>query len=298
MRVWLNKYFGFSKSEFNGLLLLVLIIVALKAAPFFYGLIKTEENDSKALSSQLAKIEITDNDISVNNVKGFAHTFKKKSKLFKFDPNQLNAGGWQLLGLSPKQAQAVVNYVSKGGKFRKAEDLQKMYTISPELYQKLLPFVIIDPRFSSYPRNESTYAKKEFAKKPVAIIDINHADSAELEEIKGIGPALARRISKYRDRLGGFYRKEQLLDVYGLDSSRYDEIKDQVKLGPAVYKTVNLNTAQFEDMKRIPYLSLKQMNAIIQYRKQHGSYATSADLKKIVILNPELIERISSYISF
>ena len=298
MRVWLNKYFGFSKSEFNGLLLLVLIIAALKAAPFFYDLIKAKENDSAALLSQLAKIEITDKELHVHHDKRFAPTFNKKSKVFKFDPNQLDAAGWQSLGLSPKQAQAVINYVSKGGKFRKAEDLQKMYTISPDLYQKLLPFVVIDPRYSINPRNEYTYVKKEFVKKPAVIIDVNHADSAELEEIKGIGPALARRISKYRDRIGGFYRKEQLLDVYGLDSNRYNEIKDQVKLGPAVYKTVNLNTAQFEDMKRVPYLSFKQMNAIIQYRKQHGSYATSADLKKIVILNPELIERISAYISF
>ncbi|WP_316797969.1 ComEA family DNA-binding protein [Pedobacter frigidisoli] len=298
MRVWLNKYFGFSKSEFNGLLLLVLIIAALKAVPFFYGFIKVEENDSEALLSQLAKIEITDNELRVHKAKRFAPTFNKKSKLFKFDPNQLNADRWQMLGLSPKQAQAVINYVSKGGKFRKAEDLRKMYTISPDLYQKLLPFVVIDPRYSSNPRNDFTYVKKEVAKKPAVIIDVNHADSAELEEIKGIGPALARRISRYRDRLGGFYRKEQLLDVYGLDSNRYNEIKDQVKLGPAVYKTVNLNTAQFEDMKRIPYLTLKQMNAIIQYRKQHGNYVTAADLKKIVILNQELIDRISPYLSF
>ncbi|WP_053058262.1 ComEA family DNA-binding protein [Pedobacter sp. BMA] len=298
MRLWLNKYFGFSKREFNGLLLLVFIIVVLKTAPLFYDHFMPSKNDSKALLSQLAEIEIKDRDISSHKHNGFAATFKKKGKLFKFDPNQLNADGWQTLGLSSKQAQAIINYVSKGGKFRKAEDLQKMYTISPEMYQRLLPFVVIEPQSGSEPHDQSVYVKKEFVKKPAVIIDINHADSADLEEIKGIGPTLARRIYKYRDRLGGFYRKEQLLEVYGLDSIRYNEIKDQVKLGPAIYKTVNLNTAQAEDIKRIPYLSYKQINAIIQYRKQHGAYASIADLKKIVILNQELIVQISPYISF
>ncbi|WP_316796502.1 ComEA family DNA-binding protein [Pedobacter agri] len=202
------------------------------------------------------------------------------------------------MGLSRKQAQSIVNYTNKGGKFYKAEDLQKMYTISPEMYKKLIPYVRIENQTSNYPKREFTYEKKEYVKKPLVIVDINTADSAQLDEIKGIGGTFANRILKYRERLGGFYKKEQLMEVYGLDSTRYEEIKNQITISTVSLKVVNLNTAQFNDLKGNPYLSYKQINAIIQYRKQHGNYSSLADLKKIAILNQQVIDKITPYISF
>ncbi|RZJ80960.1 MAG: hypothetical protein EOO20_25560, partial [Chryseobacterium sp.] len=127
---------------------------------------------------------------------------------------------------------------------------------------------------------------------------INTADSAQLDEIKGIGGTFAKRILKYRERLGGFYKKEQLMEVYGLDSAKYDEIRDQITLSRIALRIVNINTAQFNDLKSNPYLSYKQINAIIQYRKQHGNYNNPSDLKKIVILNQKIIDQITPYISF
>jgi len=100
-----------------------------------------------------------------------------------------------------------VNYTNKGGKFYKAEDLQKMYTISPKMYRKLFPFVNIENQASHYPKKDFGFEKKEYVKKPPTIIDINTADSAQLDEIKGVGGTFANRILKYRERLGGFHKK-------------------------------------------------------------------------------------------
>ncbi|ETZ19853.1 helix-hairpin-helix domain-containing protein [Pedobacter sp. V48] len=73
---------------------------------------------------------------------------------------------------------------------------------------------------------------KSNAKSPVSrehkIIELKGADSAALIEVEVIGWAFARRIIKYRERIGGFYKKEQLLEVFGLDSVKYDEIRNQV----------------------------------------------------------------------
>lgn len=299
MRIWLNKNFGVSKSEFNGLLFLVFIIIVIKATPIIYGYYRPLSNDGSNLLAQIQKITITD--------QVYAHTIrdriensnpKKTVKLFKFNPNTLDAQGWQTLGLSAKQAQSVMNYTAKGGKFYKAEDLQKMYTISPEMYKKILPYVNIPDQPINTSRKYAPFDKKEYAKKTLVIVDINKADSAQLDKIKGIGGTFALRIIKYRERLGGFYKKEQLLEVYGLDSNKYAEIKDQIEISNAPLKTININTATFDDLKRNPYLSYKQINAIIQYRKQHGNYANSSDLKKIIILNQEVIDKITPYISF
>ncbi|WP_175632674.1 ComEA family DNA-binding protein [Pedobacter ghigonis] len=40
------------------------------------------------------------------------------------------------------------------------------------------------------------------------------------------------------------------------------------------------------------------MNAIIQYRRQHGNYSGIDDLKKVILLNQEVIDKISPYLTF
>jgi competence protein ComEA len=126
----------------------------------------------------------------------------------------------------------------------------------------------------------------------------NVADSAALESIRGIGPAFASRILKYRNRLGGFYKKEQLMEVYGLDSAMFGLLEGQILVDPSSIRTININTATFEEMKKHPYLTYKQMNAIIQYRKQHGSYHSIVDLTKIAILNDEILRKIEPYLTY
>ncbi|WP_343523674.1 helix-hairpin-helix domain-containing protein [Pedobacter sp.] len=299
MRIWLNKYFGFSKGEFNGLLLLILIIVVLKAIPIIYGYTRPMEKDPPNLLAQIQKIAIADENYRNNFRYRIGDPSPGKTvKLFNFDPNTLDADGWQMLGLSPKQAKAIINYTAKGGRFYKPEDLQKMYTISPEMYKKILPYVKITERELNVSGKYTAFDKKEYVKKVAVVVDINQADSAKLDEIKGIGGVFAKRIIKYRERLGGFYKKEQLMEVYGLDSARYAEIKDQISISNVPLKTININTAVFSDLKRNPYLSYKQINAIIQYRKQHGNYSNISDLKKIVILDQQVIDKIAPYIYF
>jgi competence protein ComEA len=299
MRIWLNKNFGFSKGEFNGLLFLIFIIIVLKAIPIIYGAYKPVEKDDPNLLAEIQKISIVDQAYA-NHIRDRIENSNAERvvKLFNFDPNTLDVDGWQTLGLSRKQSQSIINYTKKGGKFYKPEDLQKMYTISPEMYKKILPYVKIANQPNSASTKYIPFEKKEYVKKAPVVVDINKADSAQLDEIKGIGGAFANRILKYRERLGGFYKKEQLMEVYGLDSTKYAEIEGQVSVSAVPLKMININTATFNDMKTSPYLSYKQINAIIQYRKQHGNYSNPSDLRKIVILNQQLIDKITPYISF
>jgi competence ComEA-like helix-hairpin-helix protein len=98
--------------------------------------------------------------------------------------------------------------------------------------------------------------------------------------------------------LGGFYTKEQLKEVYGLDSLKYSQIQDQVSIDAKLIQKIDLNTASFEQLKKHPYLTYKQMNAIIQYRQQHGYFQSIEDLNKVAILNKEIIRKIESYFTF
>lgn len=48
MRKWLNAYFDFSKQEFNGLLVLMVLILLISATPYLYSFVKPEPNNSAA----------------------------------------------------------------------------------------------------------------------------------------------------------------------------------------------------------------------------------------------------------
>jgi len=203
------------------------------------------------------------------------------------------------LGLSPKQASAILRYIERGGRFRKKEDLQKMYTINAEMYNTLVPFITItDDDLNDNELQQKAYAPPVSDKKVPVIVEVNAADTTELDKIKGIGITFAGRIIKYRERIGGFHKKEQLMEVFGIDILKYNEIKDQVLIDASLVKKININTASFEDFKNHPYIRYKQVNALIQYRKQHGNYGNIADLNKVLVLNQETIDRLAAYLEF
>lgn len=133
---------------------------------------------------------------------------------------------------------------------------------------------------------------------PGTIIELNKADTAQLAELNGIGPSFARRIVSYRERLGGFINKEQLKEVFGLDSEKYAGMQAQVMVDASLIRKIQINKVTFDGLKRFPYLGFKQMNAIIQFREQHGEYQSIDDMRNVAILNAETLNKIKPYISF
>lgn len=304
MKNWLNKYFGFTKREYNGLLFLMAVLFLLAVFPQVYDLwMDKQETATAAELVAIKRLQLS----SLDSGSRFGHvrrpegaSARKVPQLFRFDPNQIDVSQWQSLGLSPKQAQSIVNYRQKGGRFYKTEDLQKMYVISPEMYARLKPYVAIEGGAMYKPDNKPAFAKESNPrpKKELLVVEINTADTVQLQEIRGIGPAFARRIANYRERLGGFYRREQLLEVFGLDSAKFNGFKDQVQVDAGQLKKININTTTFDELKNHPYLRYKQINAIIQYRKQHGPYKNLEDLRKVAILTPQNIQNLAPYLTF
>ncbi|WP_343531719.1 helix-hairpin-helix domain-containing protein [Pedobacter sp.] len=298
MKKWLINHYGFSKRNLNGLFVLLLLILVATLAPSIYRLYflkpaSIDPNEALALQ-QLEMVDRYAKRYDKNTRNEIEDTSDQLPVYYEtFDPNLVDEKKWQQFGLSYKQAMAIVNYVKKGGRFYKPEDLKKMYTISPEKYEALLPYVVLSESKPFEKKTMPIYTKKE-----LVMVEINTADTLELDKIRGVGIAFAKRIIRYRERLGGFYSKEQLFEVFGIDTPKFDEIKDQIKIDVGAIRKLNINTVEFEDFKRYPYLSFKQMNAIIQYRKQHGPYKSIADLNKVLILRPETIEKMAPYLSF
>ncbi len=309
MKSGFQSYFSFTKKELNGLLLLCLLIFLILAFPAVYSRLQKPEvynfsDFDKELKDFLASAKKGGSAAKYYQVRDEIEDAAMKPVYFAFDPNGLDESKWQKLGLSARQIKVIKNYEAKGGRFYKPTDLKKMYSISARQFAALEPYIAIKQRekfeYSVNNREPDKSWKRsgDNAARTVMVIDLNTADSAQLETIRGVGPAFASRISKFRKRLGGFYKKEQLLEVYGIDSSKFESLKDQVSVNQTDIKKININAATFDDLKPHPYLTYKQMNAIIQYRKQHGSFQNIGDLKKIAIVNDEILRKIEPYLLF
>ena len=62
------------------------------------------------------------------------------------------------------------------------------------------------------------------------IVSLNKAGLDELQTVRGIGPALAERIMKYRDEHGKFEHVEDLVNVRGIGEAKFQKIKNQISI--------------------------------------------------------------------
>jgi competence ComEA-like helix-hairpin-helix protein len=89
-----------------------------------------------------------------------------------------------------------------------------------------------------------------------------------------------------------------LLEFYGIDSEKYKEIKDQLTIDKNKVVKININNISFPSLRQFPYLSYKQASAIIQYRNEHGKYASIDDIRNVAIITPEILTKIAPYLSY
>ncbi|MCQ2369126.1 MAG: helix-hairpin-helix domain-containing protein, partial [Paludibacteraceae bacterium] len=82
----------------------------------------------------------------------------------------------------------------------------------------------------------------------------------------------ARRIVAYRDKLGGYYAKEQLMEVYGFTAELYEKVKNQIKVNPALIKKIDVNAYDIGYLKRHPYISYYEAKAIVDYRNSKKTH--------------------------
>ncbi len=133
-------------------------------------------------------------------------------------------------------------------------------------------------------------------KAPAFIVELNSADTFDLQRLRGIGPSFARRITGYRARLGGYVRKEQLLEVYGMDSSRYDGLKRYVTVKPDKIKQLNLNTATFKELIRHPYMPYEAAKEIAKYRKRKKGIKVMEEMEGMKNLDSASFVKLRPYV--
>jgi len=137
---------------------------------------------------------------------------------------------------------------------------------------------------------------KNIYKQENIIIEINSSDTSELKKLKGIGSVYSKRIVKYRDLLGGFYKKEQLMDVYGIDNELYSRIEKSITIDTALIRKIRIDTASFSDLLRHPYLDIEDVKAIVNARDSADSPHAPAGLILQDILPDKKYQKIKYYL--
>lgn len=59
-------------------------------------------------------------------------------------------------------------------------------------------------------------------------VNINKADSTQLQELPGVGPATAEKILDYREANGAFQSPEEIKNVSGIGDKTYEKMKDKI----------------------------------------------------------------------
>ncbi len=274
MKQFIKNYFTFNKGDRNAFIILLSLLFIIVISPFFSNFFYKEKTyDFTAFRNEILSFELDQHkrheEDSLKKTNYQADKFNylqidnsvEKTKLnpFTFNPNNLPAEQWRKMGLSDRQINGIKNYEAKGGRFYIKRDLKKLYSISENEYEILEPFIDL-------PVEITKLKYQSPVQKTVELIELNNADSITLKNLKGIGNVISKRIVRYRNRLGGFCKKEQLLEVTGIDTSLYRTIAPYLTLETRLVRQVNINTAEFNDLKGHPYLSNNIALSIVNYR--------------------------------
>jgi len=280
--------------------------------PFFYPLLfNTAITEQTNLDTSLANLKLkqaiaTQTKYSQKREDDFrpydhpsagSYTSTTKGTLFYFDPNTLSAEGFKKLGLRDKTIATILNFRSKGGKFRQPADIKKIWGLFPDEAERLLPYVqIAFSEEKSFANNYPSYQSDNTEKNTIIkSVEINGADTAAFIALPGIGSKLSQRIINFRDKLGGFYQVDQVGETFGLPDSVFRKIKPLLQLSGEV-KKININSATLDELKVHPYIKYHLANAIVQYRQQHGNYKSVEDIRKIMIVNDEVYNKAYPYL--
>jgi competence ComEA-like helix-hairpin-helix protein len=133
--------------------------------------------------------------------------------------------------------------------------------------------------------------------KEIFIIELNSADTFELQRLRGIGPSFARRIIRYRERLGGYLDKSQLLEVFGMDTAKYKEIREHLTVNRDSIHKINLNEVTFKQLMAHPYFPFEVTKYIMIYRKDHKRFKSTEELLLIKNVSDSAYKKIKPYVT-
>jgi DNA uptake protein ComE-like DNA-binding protein len=302
-----REAFVFSNKERNGLLVLVFFLLIIIAADYFLPVIfppKMEEVTVTPIEIPRQNLSRKPADVALDN----------PMIVKDFNPNTTNESSLLKMGLPAKLAANWGKYLQKGGSFRKKEDVRKLFGMTEDIYSKIEPFLQIVPtlakkkeylpdsakKYKARLQGQVFYRNKLAEKKSEVVparpsLELNRADSAQLDDLPGIGPTLASRIIRYKNLLGGYCKVQQLMEIYGMKEEYFSKASAFLITDSSLIMKLNINFASFAELGRHPYIGFKQAKKVLKRRDSTGKFSDIADLSPI--FTPDSLRKLTPYLN-
>ena len=290
-----KSHFWYNKSQRNGIFILILLIVIFQFIIVFvdfYSVEKVNIDTPKVIAfhhqiDSLRKINLENS----------------RLKFFPFNPNYITDYKGAQLGMSLVEIDKLLAFRKTGEFINSRKEFQKVTTISDSLLNSISPYFKFPDWVVERNQNIQSSTSRDtrlFAKKSKYILtstDINLAVKEDLKTINGIGEKLSERIIKYRSKLQGFSKLNQLYEVWGLDTEVVDKLLLIFKVVnlPNI-KKINVNTVSFRELLKNPYLDYELCKKIFEYKDEVAELQDISELKNIIGFPLDLYDRIVLYL--
>jgi competence ComEA-like helix-hairpin-helix protein len=288
--------FHFTRAERAGTIFLAIVCTAVFALP----------DIASKFSSQTA----TDFSQFQANIQAFRQATSAEipaAGMFVFNPNTASFDDFVRLGLSEKVANIICNYRDKGGTFREPEDFQKIYSLSKENYERLLPFIQIESS-----ENEGFETKQVAQKIELFAFDPNTAAEQDFLRM-GLPQRTAKSILNYRAKGGQFRKKEDFRKIYTLDEADYVRLESYIQIGtaavaaveaprPQMYSTpapayatktsLDINRSSMEEWQKLPGIGEKRARQVVNFRETLGGFLTVEQVSEMYGLPDSVFQKI------
>ncbi len=288
---FLKEYFSFSKRERNGLIVLFVILIFIIVAK----LVVSNQNTKSSKD-----FESFENEIDV--FMSYRTPELENGERFNFDPNTATKEDFMRMGLCMKSINGIISFRDKDWKFYKPEDLEKVYEITPEEYEAIKDFIVIEREYSGA-KVYNNYKKENSSSGELFNFDPNTVTKEDLEAL-GLKSWQAENVIKFRDKGGVFKTKDDFAKIYGLDEKIVNKLNPFIEISgdyssktPAIVKSnsiiLSLNSSTEEELQKLSGIGPSYAKRIVDYRNRLGGYLQVEQLMEVYGMTEELFNNIS-----
>lgn len=282
-----RSHFALSRSQQNGIFVLIFLIIALQV--FLLCDFSSETDPDTIPESQLEAFQRELDSLNNSDI-------KRKDTLYPFNPNYITDAKAYELGMSVEEIDRLLEYRKAGKWINSPEDFQIVTGVS----DSLLKVIALSFRFPEWTQRTITVSNdiKKTSETVSQITDLNTASAEDLILVNGVGEVLSKRIVKYRQSIGGFRDHIQLQDVYGLSPEVVNNIlqKFQILTRPEA-GLKDLNSITVGELAELPYFNYGLAQKVVTYRRLHEGITSFEELSKIDGFPSDKIDRIKLYLA-
>ncbi len=270
----LREYFSFMKKDRNGLMVMMILILLTIGGHFVVS--RLDINKPVDSSQIILVFEAWQEE---QNKPPFPQLF------FRFNPNTITSERLDSLSIPDFVKRNLIAYRTSGGKFKQATDLRKIYGMNDSIFALIEPYLFFPEKAVLKPisGNDEIIQIKGF-------FDPNTAITEELLQF-GFNRFQISNIEKYRQKGGIFYKPEDILKIYGIDSAFFNSISNQILIEdpylnpiaelPLSVVRVELNAADSIDLVNLKGIGPVFASRILKYRSLLGGFYSTDQLLEV-----------------